>query len=931
MLVCDTVASVLATFERRPGGLRGGRAAKAAGLIFFLIILLACALKFKRIVSHHGGAKRWLEARIGRRFGGPPVPARDPAWTLEVSGPGAASIRYHHIEVGSFHYVFWGKNWSWANPEVKATPAAGEDAFSVDVPAMGVKIVGRVRKNTGELVFEYSVETAAALDGVVGGGLQFDLKPDAPVLADQVMNASLRSDRQGFDWTRSRAPGLSVVFDPPMASVFFERGQKQQVRCYFASERLQPGKQSWTMTIKLPPGGAVQRSVAERYGNGDTSKWTPDTIVWDKWPVDVSFLNQGDRPAGSHGRLHARGDKLVFEDGTVARFWGTNLAAYALFTGTKAEIANQAKRIAALGYNLVRIHHHDSAWVSPNVFAAGDTTQQLNPAALDAIDWWVKCLRDEGVYVWLDLKIGRTFRAGDGVPGFDELTKSEPAGRGFDYVDPRLEALEQGFARQYLARVNRYTGKSYLQDPAVVASLITNEDDLTTHFGSLMLPDRGNSVHQGQLSSAIDTSATALGVSVDDALRSWELGPAKLVLADIEARFFQRAQAQLRELGFGGLVVGTSYWGAESLYSVASLSAGDLVDVHSYGEAESLGTDPRYEPNFISWIGAAQLAGKPLSVSEWNVPYPEADRFVAPLYVAAIADLQGWDAPMVFAYSQDKIEAPWQVQTWSTSADPAITALMPAAAVMFRQQHVEPAHKTFCLRPTQEALYGTEISPSSSVALRTIVEQSRLVVALPNVAKVPWDDAASIPPDGASVVTDPDHDFLAPNATKVVSDTGQLTREWGEGVETIDTPMSQAAIGWIGHRTIALRDVEFRIDTPKATVALTSLDGRPIAASKKILLTVVGQAVASPGGKLPFLAQPVRGSIVLRSTKVPLVMTPLSPTALPQRPDAAAIPTSPGFEPVAARPDRAGQSFALPQKLTTHWWLLEPAAAGRHR
>jgi hypothetical protein len=902
---------------------------KTAGVIVS-IVLLACALKAKSILAHHSGARRWLKARVARLVGGRSAAARDPAWTLEVSGPGTATVRYHHVEVGSLHYVFWGKNWSWANPEVKPSLSGGEDAFSVEVPAMGVTIDGRVRKNTGELVFEYSVNTAEAKDGVVGGGMEFDLKADAPVLADQAMDVTLRSGSHGFDWTRAGAPGVSVQFDPPMAAVFFEQGQRQQIRCYFVSDRLEPGKRSWTMTVRLPPGGTVQRSIASRYGNGDSSTWTPDTIVWDKWPVDVSFLNDGDRPAGAHGRLSARGDQLVFQDGTVARFWGTNVVAYALFGGSKAEIANQAKRIAALGYNLVRIHHHDSAWVSPNVFAEGDTTQRLDASALDAIDWWVKCLRDEGVYVWLDLKVGRTFRPGDGVPGFDELTKSEPLGRGFDYVDPRLEALEQTFAQQYLARVNRYTGRSYLEDPAIVSTLVTNEDDLTTHFGNLMMPDRGNPVHQGLMSSAVQTSATALGISVDQAERLWEPGPAKLVLADIEAGFFQRARAQLRALGFGGLVVGTSYWGGESLYSLPSLSTGDIVDVHSYGEPESLSADPRFEANFISWIGAAQLVGKPLSVSEWNVPYPTADRFTAPLYVAAVGDLQGWDAPMIFSYSQDVVGVPWKVQTWSTAYDPAITALMPAAAVMFRQRHVQQAHKTFCFRPTQEALYGTDISPASSVALRTIVEQSRLVVALPNVPQLAWDDAASVPPEGAVIVTDPGHDFLASNATKVLSDTGELQRDWGAGVETIDTPMSQAALGSIGHRSIVLHDVEFRIDTPEATVALTSLDGRPIGSSKKVLLTVVAQAVASPGEKLPFLAQPVRGSIVLRSAAVPLVMTPLSPAAEPRLAGAAAL-SDPGFKPVTARPDRAGQLFALPQKLTTHWWLLEPAAPGRPR
>src|SRR5262249_39086819 len=151
--------------------------------------------------------------------------------------------------------------------------------------------------------------------------------------------------------------------------------------------------------------------------------WYPETLGWDKWPIDVGFMNE--RPAGKHGRVKADGEGLRFEDGTPVRFWGANLQAYALFRGKKDDVANQAKRIAALGYNLVRLHHHDSDWVSPNVFEKGATTQKLDDAALDALDWWVKCLKDEGIYVWLDLHVGRQFQKGDNIEGFSELAKQQ--------------------------------------------------------------------------------------------------------------------------------------------------------------------------------------------------------------------------------------------------------------------------------------------------------------------------------------------------------------------------------------------------------------------------------------------------------------------------------------------------------------------------
>ena len=71
----------------------------------------------------------------------------------------------------------------------------------------------------------------------------------------------------------------------------------------------------------------------------------------------------------------------------------------------------------------------------------------------------------------------------------------------------------------------------------------------------------------------------------------------------------------------------TNYWSQCCLFSLPALTEGDVIDVHSYGKSEELSKNPRYESNFLSWIGAAQVDGKPLSITEWAVPFPETDRF----------------------------------------------------------------------------------------------------------------------------------------------------------------------------------------------------------------------------------------------------------------------------------------------------------------
>src|SRR5262249_47482683 len=144
--------------------------------------------------------------------------------------------------------------------------------------------------------------------------------------------------------------------------------QKNNIRTFFYAGRFAPGNRRVSYTIQLPEGGRITPSPEERYGSNDTTGWFRDALSWEGSPIDLSFLNAQERPAGGHGLLKADGDRLVFEDGTEARFWGTNLVANALFATPRENVARQAHRLAQLGYNLVRIHQHDAKWASANIF-----------------------------------------------------------------------------------------------------------------------------------------------------------------------------------------------------------------------------------------------------------------------------------------------------------------------------------------------------------------------------------------------------------------------------------------------------------------------------------------------------------------------------------------------------------------------------------
>jgi hypothetical protein len=321
---------------------------------------------------------------------------------------------------------------------------------------------------------------------------------------------------------------------------------------------------------------------------------------------------------------------------------------------------------------------------------------------------------------------------------------------------------------------------------------------------------------------------------------------------------------QLRKDGVKSLIATTNFWGFSPLSSLPALTDGNIIDVHSYGGLGVLETNPLYAANMVDWIAAAQVVDRPLSVTEWNVSrFPVRDRHTAPLYVAGSAALQGWDALMEFAYAQQPLDRRGRVETWDSFNDPGLMGTMPAAALLYRRQDAQEARTTYVFAPTAEQLFDQKLTPDSSVALRTASEKGRLMIALPAASQLPWLGKSELPAD-AKVITDPQQTLLDVNASEAVSDTGEIKRNWEQGIYSIDTPRTQTAMGWIGGKKIALHDVEFDITTHNATVAVQSLDDKPIKESKSLMISLGARSVPDQT-KTSFYSEPVTGQLVIRA------------------------------------------------------------------
>jgi hypothetical protein len=121
----------------------------------------------------------------------------------------------------------------------------------------------------------------------------------------------------------------------------------------------------------------------------------------------------------------------------------------------------------------------------------------------------------------------------------------------------------------------------------------------------LLLPDKNVPQHNALYMSKANAFAAEWGLPKDKTWRSWEHGPSKLFLNDLEQRFDTAMISHLRRQGVKVPIVTTSTWG-NPLSSLAALTTGDIIDVHAGGGVGELRKNPLHSTSFVHWLAAAE-------------------------------------------------------------------------------------------------------------------------------------------------------------------------------------------------------------------------------------------------------------------------------------------------------------------------------------
>ena len=197
----------------------------------------------------------------------------------------------------------------------------------------------------------------------------------------------------------------------------------------------------------------------------------------------INFNELLDKPAGKHGFLQAKDGGLFFQDGTQLKIFGTSMVAGGCCPNHDVAEA-VATRVASAGMNLVRMHYADSKRPGTLVNLSKKGSRELDPDALERLDYFINELNIHGVYVQLDTFVGRKFEPeGDNLDYPDEFTNAW-ATKHVNIYNRRLVELQKEYDRQLLCHVNQYKGIKYADDPGIAVVQVMNEDSLLWDFGS---------------------------------------------------------------------------------------------------------------------------------------------------------------------------------------------------------------------------------------------------------------------------------------------------------------------------------------------------------------------------------------------------------------------------------------------------------------
>ena len=712
------------------------------------------------------------------------------------------------------------------------------------------------------------------------------------------------------------------------------------------------GSRTMSFRLILPPddhktllyrGGVTRRLAFVLDGAGQCLKTTmtpvevaagPDWIPLDARGVvksgsalDFSALRPSGKPCGAFGHVVAHGAHFEFEGmpGVPQRFYGANLCHEANFPETSEDARVLARTLARVGYNSVRIHHHDGFCID----RSDPARVRLDEAKMRRMDALVAACSEEGIYISTDLFVSRTrfglpWRA-CGVDRDGDMTMEDF--KRCVYVHEGVYSNFLAFARNWLCHTNAFTGRRYADEPALAWISLVNEANIDFSSSSARTSRPGwTETWEKWLSekkAAEPGKYAGITTEIPNGLNQDRKGRAFLLfLQDVEARFIERTRAFLHSLGCTALLTDMNDgWGCTAALVKERADSCDYVDLHFYIDHPNFLETPWKRPSWCpnenpfkgEALGAAPVSAlrvfnRPFTVSEYNFSGPGRFRGVGGIAAGAEAALQDWAGLWRFAWSHGLRGAVHPgTETagyFDIAADPLQLASERASVCLFLRGDAEPLPDAYAISLPRERLSSLDAPIGMQGAMLDWVWAAWYARIGCEVA-----EGVGSPPAGQRSIGDFGEAFakssddmrrdlgLAPGA-EIGTDAVKIDPL--RGTFRVATPRTCGVFAESGtlqagpltvrlgngqsdNSSLITRHSSLRGGNPvPATVWVSSLDGKPIATSSHLLLSHLtdvqntgaryadeAMTVLLDWGRLPYLMRAGKADIELRLGDAP--------------------------------------------------------------
>lgn len=682
------------------------------------------------------------------------------------------------------------------------------------------------------------------------------------------------------------------------ASVVYERENgKSSVGVYLSQFRLS-GSPREVASVKFESSGSsiwilIGATLSDRDYPKPRDNKEMEVVAGDAWKaVDVSdvkvkkgsCLDFSDMLAPDScsklGRVIATPNgKLAFASAPSkpVRFMGASIdLGGTLGRMSKEQIAEFVVLVKREGYNLIRFHF-------PEFYLMKDSKKELelNPDSVDKMQFLVKQMNDNGVYLYLDVM---TSWSGY-MPGTGWSSKATAMHlKSRIYFEPEIREHWRKAMERLLCTVNPYSGMRLADDPVVAAILLFNEQEVC------FIGDEFNNPASSKAWSAWlkrkykvpDALAQSYFAAVDfkvsfldDKTAAAKATDAALFIADAELDFANWATSLLRSAGYRGIV--TQYDAAKNLESLFVRKDLDMVSMHSYfahpssyiskGSCISQRSSTANLLDYWRGFPATRFLGKPYFITEYGHVFWNRYRFEEGLVMGAYSSFQDFDGLMAHA-TPVSLEVKDPIRPFGVYSDPIGKASQVIAQHLFLRGDVKAAPSYVATVLDSDSIFSKgnammKLEAESALALVTgfgvswekaasgiepkvaaighYGESPSLKGAAPSSSPFSIEGALALL-KGAGIV--PRSNVTDPAAGLYESATGELTLDSKRKVIKVSTPRSEA-LSFVVPDSFKLRALSVNSASVPAAVALLSRKGPDIESSSRLLLVVSTDALNS--------------------------------------------------------------------------------------